>query len=215
MIRCARRFLFPQIKFVRQQQTNDAQVIVEETEQDRSLNLNEVIVQKDETISKLQKEIETLKRGQIDLFMEIKSMRHRGEKELETIKSIGCKKFAKDMIEVADALEMAINVVSEDTVCILGENTGDSFQREFKNVFDGILITQKILSDSFSRNGVKSIKPKQGDNFDPALHHAKFEIPSTDDGPPPKTIGEVIRFGYLINGQLIRPAEVGVIKYEN
>jgi len=69
-------------------------------------------------------------------------------------------------------------------------------------------MTEKELLAAFERNGLKKIEPAKGEKFDPHLHQAVMEQPSTE-----VAAGGVIQFlqaGYELMGRLVRPAMVAV-----
>ena len=47
-----------------------------------------------------------------------------------------------------------------------------------------------------------------GDEFDPVLHEALYQVPTTDVAP--MSIAQVVQPGYTLNDQVIRPARVAV-----
>jgi molecular chaperone GrpE len=73
---------------------------------------------------------------------------------------------------------------------------------------DGLLITSHELSRTFGRLGVETHSPAPGDAFDPRKHEAV----SREDAPgaPEGMILNVLREGYSLGSQLLRPALVTV-----
>lgn len=71
---------------------------------------------------------------------------------------------------------------------------------------EGIKITIKHLQDALREQGVEKIRC-EGELFDPE----KMEVIATDVGEENKVIEE-LRPGYILNGKLIRPAQVRVGK---
>jgi len=53
-----------------------------------------------------------------------------------------------------------------------------------------------------------------GDKFDPALHHAVFNIPEASDASKNGTVGHVVVTGYTLHDRVVRPAQVGVFVSE-
>jgi molecular chaperone GrpE len=73
----------------------------------------------------------------------------------------------------------------------------------------GIDRIRNQLLDVLSRNGVERFG-KIGEQFDHALHEA---VEERDDMPgKPGTIVRILRYGYKVNGRVIRPAQVIVRK---
>ena len=70
---------------------------------------------------------------------------------------------------------------------------------------------QAILKDSdtlLSKNDIKKIQSKEGDNFDPSIHEA-IEVRESSSIPKDKIIN-VIQNGYTINDKLLKPSLVVV-----
>ena len=73
----------------------------------------------------------------------------------------------------------------------------------------GILQIKNQILDFLKSMGVKEIK-LIGEKFDPNFHEVVEEIEMK--GKEPSTIIEEIQKGYKINGRLLRPAKVKVVK---
>ena len=76
-------------------------------------------------------------------------------------------------------------------------------------VMDGIKLVQKEFHRILEENGVEKIKT-EGEKFDPNVHEA-VQVVETEDNPD-DTVVEEVRSGYLLNGRLLRPAQVIVTK---
>ena len=79
--------------------------------------------------------------------------------------------FCKDLLEVADVLQKAVEAAkSED------ERLGSSLA-------SGIEMTQTQMHQVFNRHGLSKISPIEGETkFDPNMHEALFQIPAPDKG---------------------------------
>lgn len=98
----------------------------------------------------------------------------------------------------------------------------DNFNKAFANVpanfkteawIEGIEGIKKQFEDFLKVQGVESIKTV-GEKFDPLMHEA---IESVEGGLPAEAgesgrIIEEVRRGYLVNGEVLRPAKVKVYK---
>jgi molecular chaperone GrpE len=78
--------------------------------------------------------------------------------------------------------------------------------RENENI-KGILQLKDQMKELLKRNEVEEIKA-EGEKFDPVLHEAVEMVEGKESG----TIVEELQKGYKINGRLLRPAKVKVIK---
>jgi molecular chaperone GrpE len=76
-------------------------------------------------------------------------------------------------------------------------------------VADGLRLIRQRLSDVLHANGVTPFD-SEGKAFDPTVHEAMTVIDS--DGEESGTVYTEHRRGYFINGELLRPARVAVLK---
>lgn len=76
-------------------------------------------------------------------------------------------------------------------------------------VADGLKLIRQRLSDVLHANGVTPFD-SEGQPFDPTIHEAMTMIES--DGGKSGTVYAEARRGYLMNGKLLRPALVAVLK---
>jgi len=127
------------------------------------------------------------------------NMRKRLTKQIEDAKVFGIQGFCKDLLEVADVLQKAVEIAkSED------ERLGSSLA-------SGIEMTQTQMHQVFNRHGLSKISPIEGETkFDPNMHEALFQIPAPDKDP--NIVMNVQQLGYSLHGRTIRPAKVGVSK---
>lgn len=77
-------------------------------------------------------------------------------------------------------------------------------------LMDGIKIAQREFHKILDENGIERIKT-DGAQFDPNFHEA-ISVVETKDMPENTVVSE-IRPGYLLNGRLLRPAQVKVSKH--
>jgi len=73
----------------------------------------------------------------------------------------------------------------------------------------GIVSIKKQFEDILDEQGIKEVKVRGGDMFDPSQHEAAEEIESKEKSG---TIAEVLQKGYTLNGKVIRAARVKVAK---
>jgi len=76
-------------------------------------------------------------------------------------------------------------------------------------VADGLRLIRQRFSDVLHSNGVTPFD-SEGKPFDPTVHEAMTVIDS--DGEESGTVYTEHRRGYFINGELLRPARVAVLK---
>ena len=130
---------------------------------------------------------------------DMENLRRRTEREVKDVNTYGVTKFARDMLGVGDNLRRAIDAVPAD-------------QRDseaMKAFIEGVELTERTLVQTLERHGVKAIEA-EGKRFDPNMHQAMFELPTSDVAPG--TVVQVLQTGYAIGERVLRPALVGVAK---
>jgi molecular chaperone GrpE len=129
-----------------------------------------------------------------DLYMralaEMENMRKRAARDIEQAHKYALEKFAQDLINVKDSLE-------------LGLQSGQKSNAE--GLIAGTQATLQLLSKAFERAGIVGIQA-EGQPFNPDLHEAMVTQESA--GHPANTVLQVIQSGYQLNGRLLRPARV-------
>jgi molecular chaperone GrpE len=117
------------------------------------------------------------------------------EKQKTQAIDYAAEKFAKDLLPVADTLEIAIkNIKAKDDECV-------------KEMLEGVELTLKKMMDTFKNHGIEAVEHEE---FDPNLHQAIQQVPSEEheDGQ----IVEVYQKGYKLKDRLIRPSMVTICK---
>lgn len=77
-----------------------------------------------------------------------------------------------------------------------------------KEVERGIVLIRSQLEDVLRRRGLEVI-PALGQRFDPSLHEA---IGTVEGAGEDEAIAEELQRGYRLNGKVIRPARVKIVK---
>ncbi|WP_416899055.1 MAG: nucleotide exchange factor GrpE [Minwuia sp.] len=152
-------------------------------------------------VAVLEEENAALKDRLMRTMAELENNRRRAQRDREDALKYGAQKFARDMCEVADNLQRALDATAEEDA-----------NAETKAVLEGVKITRDSLKQIFERHGVQEIDA-QDQKFDPNLHEAMTEIDVP--GAPPSTCIQVIERGYTLNGRLLRPARVVVTKSQS
>ncbi|HAM60867.1 nucleotide exchange factor GrpE [uncultured Psychrobacter sp.] len=139
-------------------------------------------------IAELEGEVKQARETTARANAETYNAQKRMEQEADKSKRFALQKFAKELLEVVDNLERAIeNATSDDPVT------------------EGVRLTHKALLDVLNKNGVEVVEP-QGETFNADLHEAV----GIDENAEPDTVGTVLQKGYSLNGRLLRPAMVRV-----
>ena len=132
---------------------------------------------------------------------ENENLRKRFDREKEDLSNYVISNFAKEILSVLDNLQRAIALVKVKEV----KKESDSLSQ----LFEGIELTEKQIISTFERFKIEQIK-SLGEQFDPNIHQAMFEVPTNEKEPG--YVVEVSQKGYLLYDRLVRPAMVGISK---
>jgi molecular chaperone GrpE len=111
-----------------------------------------------------------------------------------------CEGLVLKMLPLLDNFEIALQNFAK-------QNLGG--QAENSSIVGGFSQIKKQFQDFLKEQGVQEIK-SVGEKFDPNLHEVVEEIEA--EGKESGTILEEVQKGYTINGRLLRPAKVKVVK---
>jgi molecular chaperone GrpE len=125
---------------------------------------------------------------------ELENYRKRVARDLENAHKFGLEKFAADLLEVRDSLELGLEA---------GEKA------DVRSLLAGKEATLRLLTKAFEKQGITEINPV-GAPFDPQLQEAMAMQESAT--AEPNTVLQVVQKGYQLNGRLLRPARVIVAK---
>ncbi len=132
---------------------------------------------------------------------EMENLRKRTEREVIDARLYGIAGFARDVLAVADNMHRALEAI--------GPELREGADAKVKALIEGVELTQRELLKVLEKNGVKKFSP-QGEKFDPNVHQAMYEVPTSDQTPG--QVAQVIQAGYMIGDRVLRPALVAVSK---
>ncbi len=139
-------------------------------------------------IAELEGEVKQAKESTARANAEAYNAQKRAEQEADKSKKFALQKFAKELLDIVDNLERAIeNADANDPVA------------------EGVKLTHKALVSVLTRHGVEVVDPK-GEKFNADFHEAVGIDPEAEAD----TVGTVLQKGYSLNGRLLRPAMVRV-----
>ena len=168
-------------------------------ENSEETSTEDVSLTPEETIEKLNQEVQDLKDQRLRAAAELENFRKRAEKDQSDALKYGVSNFAKEIISIKDNIERAQSSISDDV------RSND----DVKSVVEGLdLIAQSAVS-TFEKIGIKKID-SLNEKFDHNLHQAMMEI--ENDQVEPGTIVQELIPGYTLHDRLLRPAMVGVAK---
>src|SRR6476660_1228214 len=132
---------------------------------------------------------------------EMENLRQRTRREVADARMYGITGFARDILDIADNLQRALDALPEDV--------RDNADPGLKALIEGVELTERSLLNTLEKNGVKKFDPSGG-KFDPNFQQAMFEVP--DASVPSGTVVQVVQSGFMIGDRILRPALVGVSK---
>jgi molecular chaperone GrpE len=126
---------------------------------------------------------------------DLDNYKKRTRKEMSEHEASERETILRDFLEVADNLERAI------------ASSKGGGEKDVKSIRDGVDLVLRLLMSKLDHYSVTAIEAK-GQLFDPRLHHALSQIPSTEAAPG--TVLHEVEKGYRVGERLLRPAKVVV-----
>jgi molecular chaperone GrpE len=146
-------------------------------------------------LARLEAENAQLKDQALRFAAEAENTRRRAEREMNDARAYAIQRFARDLLGVPDNLSRALKAVP-----------GEASDPVLKSLVQGLEMTERELLTAFERNGLKRVEPQAGDRFDPNLHQAMMEQPTSD--VPPGSVIQTFQPGWELFGRIVRPAMV-------
>lgn len=130
------------------------------------------------------------------LAAEMENMKRRHEKDRENLLKFGNERIISSMVSVLDDLDRSLEHAEKE-------------DENFKDLIVGLEMVRKNFHEVLTRNGLEPVE-SIGKEFDPNFHEAMAQQPAEG-----KKDGEILtefQKGYTLNGRLLRPAKVIVVK---
>ena len=123
---------------------------------------------------------------------DLENQRRRSEKQVSDAHKFAAKKFIEELMPVADSMEM-----------------GMAAEGDVEQIREGVALTKKVFDTAMEKFGLEVVEAL-GEKFNPDLHQAMAMQPSEEyeEG----CVSAVMQKGYTLNGRLVRPAMVMVVK---
>lgn len=122
---------------------------------------------------------------------ELENLRRRSERELESAHKYAIERFAAELLNVCDSLEMGLEAARK--------------ANDAASIIEGTELTLKAFHAAFEKFGIEPVDPT-GMRFDPERHQA---MTTQENGEhPPNTVLMTMQKGYLLQGRVLRPAMV-------
>ena len=153
-------------------------------------NEEQVVLSKPE-FEKLKQDLDQARKDQLYVRAEFDTFRRNIQKEKEQLRKYGAESALRELINVFDNFELATQTkVSPEA---------------FENFERGIHMIRNEFLNVFENMGVKQFA-QVGDSFDPSIHEALGQDPSTDIEAG--KICKIFRKAYKFHDRLLRPAQV-------
>ena len=127
-----------------------------------------------DAVAEAKREATEFKDKLLRTLAEMENLRKRTEREVLDARLYGIAGFARDVLAVADNMHRALETI--------GPELRESTDAKVRALIEGVELTERELLKTLEKNGVKKFSP-QGEKFDPNLHQAMYEVP-TSDLPP-------------------------------
>jgi molecular chaperone GrpE len=172
------------LEFAKDTTLSDGIYEVSEAEGPTSVNPN---------VARLQEDLTTERERHLRLLAEFDNYRRRTKQERALAEDTGKREVLLALLDVKDDVDRALLHIRE---------TSDA-------VADGLRLIQQRFNNLLEAQGVTAFE-SEGEVFDPEIHEAMTMIDG--DGEQSGTVYSEHRRGYLMNGKLLRPARVAVLK---
>ncbi|MDB5567657.1 MAG: GrpE protein [Tardiphaga sp.] len=153
------------------------------------------------SVEALTKEAAESRDKMLRTLAEMENLRKRTQREVADGRTYAIANFARDVLDIADNLQRALDAVPADTKAAADPG--------LKALIEGVELTERSLLNTLEKNGVKKFDPS-GEKFDPNFQQAMYEVP--DSSVPAGTVVQVVQAGYTIGDRVLRPALVAVSK---
>jgi molecular chaperone GrpE len=153
------------------------------------------------SVEALARELAEARDKTLRTLAEMENLRQRTRREVADSKVYGITGFARDVLDIADSLQRALDAVPVET-----RELADPM---LKTLIEGVELTERSLLNALEKNGVRKFDPS-GEKFNPNFQQAMYEVP--DAFVPSGTVVQVVQAGYTLGERVLRPALVGVSK---
>jgi molecular chaperone GrpE len=140
-------------------------------------------------------QLQEAREAQLRALAEMENVRRRAQRDVEAAHRFAVERFAADLVEVRDTLELGIAAAGGAPEAV--------------KFVEGSQATLRMLDKAFEKAGIAVLDPT-GQNFNPEFHEAMVAQPSADH--PAGSVLAVIQKGFTLNGRLLRPARVVIAR---
>jgi len=146
-------------------------------------------------LAAVQAQLQEAREGQLRALAEMENVRKRAQRDVESAHRFAVERFAADMIEVRDTLELGLAAAGSAP--------------EAAKFVEGAQATLRMVDKAFERAGIAVLDPV-GQSFNPDFHEAIMTQPTAEH--PVGSVLTVVQKGFTLNGRLLRPARVVIAR---
>jgi len=151
-------------------------------------------------------EVRDLKDRYLRSVADFRNLQDRTAREVKAARDFAIQKFAKDLVESVDNFDRALTMIPEEK---LKSEVKSEHLQDLLNLHEGLRMTESILLQTLEKHGLQRFDP-DGLVFNPNEHEATFMTPMPDKEH--NTVFLTQQKGFKLNGRVLRPAKVGVVK---
>lgn len=159
-------------------------------------NLEEELQEENSELELLKAENADLKDKYARANADFENIKKRMQREKEQMIAFANEGFARDLLDVVDTLEAALNVEASDELST--------------KIKEGVKNTLDLLLKKLKNHGVDVIEAKEGDEFNPDLHEAMFY--AENENFKANELTQILQKGYKLRDRILRHAKVSVAK---
>jgi len=137
---------------------------------------------------------------------DFRNLQERTQRDMKAARDFAIQKFAKDLVDSVDNFDRALTMVPEEK---LKADEKTEHLRDLVNLYEGLKMTENIMLETLKKHGLERFNP-EGEPFNPNEHEATFMTPMADKEH--NHVFHVQQKGFRLNGRILRPAKVGVVK---
>lgn len=164
--------------------------------------------EKDTKIAEMEEKLKELDSKYKHALADMENTRRIARLDVDKAKKYSIGNFAKSLLEVADNMERALNVMDVEQIKE-DETLEPKLKKKLITVMQGVKMTHGIFHKVLAGNDITKIPDPKGEKFDPRFHEAMMR--QTDPDTPNGTVFHVISNGYMINDRILRPTQVAVV----
>ncbi|KAK3320999.1 GrpE-domain-containing protein [Cercophora scortea] len=137
---------------------------------------------------------------------ESRNVQERATRDMKSARDFAIQRFAQDLVDSVDNFDRALTMVPEEK---LKAEEKTEHLKDLVNLYEGLKMTERILMTTLAKHGLERFDPN-GEKFNPNEHEATFMAPMADKQD--NHVFHTQQKGFRLNGRILRPAKVGVVK---